>query len=367
MTTIGVAIGIAAMVAVLGIAESSRSDLLARLDRLGTNRLEVRAGRNVGGEFGALPSTASNRIRRLQVIERAAATTTLSVTVRRNEIVPLTNTGGITVAASDLEFPPTVGTGIAAGRWHDEASITLPTVVLGSSAADRLGITRPDGRAVIIGDARFTVIGILRPAPLFPTLDSFVFVGYPIAGEQFNADPAPTTIYVTANPAFVDEARNVLPATADPIAPEQIAVSNPSDALAAKRAVDSTLTALLLGLAGVALLVGGIGIANVMVMGVLERRTEIGVRRSLGATKGHIRTQFLIEAALLGTGGGVLGIALGYGITYGYSSVRHIEFAIPPNALLLGLAAAVVIGTVAGLSPAARAARLAPADAIRPT
>jgi putative ABC transport system permease protein len=367
LTTIGIAFGIAAIVAVLGIAESSRADLLAQLDELGTNRLEIRPGQSITGTAAALPDTASNRVRRLAPIDQAAAITTVTATVRRSEVIPTTNTGGISVAAADTNLPDTTAATISAGRWHDTASITLPTVVLGATAAERLGITEPDGRAVLIGDTYFTVIGVLNPIPLFATLDSFTFIGYPVAVDRFATQAAPTTIYVTADPDIIDDIRRLLPATVNPIAPEQVAVSNPSDALAAKQVVDSTLTALLLGLGGVALLVGGIGIANIMVIGVLERRTEIGVRRALGATKGHIRTQFLLEASILGTVGGITGAALGTAVTYGYSIGRDITFAMPPNALLLAIGAAVTIGAIAGLSPAARAARLAPADAIRPT
>lgn len=367
LTAIGIALGIAAIVAVLGIAESSRADLLAQLDRLGTNRLEIRPGQSIMGEGTPLPATAAKRVRRLVAIEQTAATTALAVTVRRSEAVPTTNTGGISVVAADLELPNTIGATLSAGRWHDEASIMLPTVVLGAAAAERLGIVQPDGRAVLIGETYFTAIGVLQPIPLFAPLDSFAFIGYPEAIAEFDANPSPTSIYVITNPAIVDTVRRILPATVDPLAPDQVTVSNPSDALAAKEIVDATLTALLLGLAAVALLVGGIGIANVMVIGVLERRTEIGVRRALGATKGQIRAQFLLEAVILGAIGGLGGLAIGTFVTIAYAGWHDLTFAIPPMGLLAGFGAAVAIGAVAGLSPAARAARLAPADAIRPT
>lgn len=366
LTAIGIALGIAAVVAVLGIAESSRADLLAQLDRLGTNRLEIRPGQSIMGEGTVLPATAAKRVRRLDAIEHTAATTTLPVTVRRSEAIPATNTGGISVVAADLELPDAIGATLSAGRWHDDATISLPTVVLGAAAAERLGINQPDGRAVLIGGTYFTAIGVLRPIPLFAPLDSFAYIGYPAAIAEFGADPSPSTIYVTTNPAIVDAVRRILPATVDPLAPDQVTVSNPSDALAAKEIVDATLTALLLGLAAVALLVGGIGIANVMVIGVLERRTEIGVRRALGATKGQIRIQFLLEAIILGAIGGLGGLAIGTVVTLAYAGWHDVTFALPPLGLVVGFGAAVAIGAIAGLSPAARAARLAPADAIRP-
>jgi putative ABC transport system permease protein len=366
LTAVGIAIGIAALVAVMGISESSKANLLARLDALGTNRLQVQPGQSLVGDDVTLPDTASNRIRRLDAIDQAAAVSSIDATVRRSDVIPETNTSGIGLRAADLTLPATVGATVAQGRWHDAASERLPTVVLGAVAAQRLGIGNVDGRAVLIGDQWFTVIGILEPIPLYNTLDSAALIGYPIAEELFDADPSPSTVYVTTDPDLVNQTRDVLAATTNPEAPSEVDVTNPSDALAAKEAVDDTLTALLLGLGGVALLVGGIGIANVMVIGVLERRTEIGVRRALGATKRHIRIQFLLEAILLGTLGGLIGVGLGLAVTAAYTNVRHLTLAIPPDALWIGLGSAIAIGGIAGVSPAARAARLAPAEAIRP-
>lgn len=366
LTAIGIAIGIAALVAVLGIAQSAKADLIAQLDALGTNRLQVQAGQSTTGNEAQLPERADDQIRRIPAVRNVAATTGVDATVRRSDRIPEGQTGGIVPRAGDIGLLDTIGGTVADGRWHDNASIHLPTVVLGSKAAERLGIDHVDGRTVLIGDQWFTVIGILDPIPLYETLDSAVFVGYPIAAERFNTPANPGTVYVTTDPDSIDAVRDVIGATANPLHPNEVKVSNPTDALAARRAVSSTLTALLLGLGGVALLVGGIGIANVMVIGVLERRTEIGVRRALGATRGHIRTQFLLEAIVLGALGGLLGVGLGVAVTTAYTTARHTALAMPANALVGGFAAAVVIGAVAGLSPAARAARLAPADAIRP-
>ena len=212
----------------------------------------------------------------------------------------------------------------------------------------------------------FTVVGILRAAPLYPNLDTAAFIGLPTAEQLFDTAAAPSSVFVVTDKTQVDAVRAVLPATANPTSPGEVQVSRPSDAIAAKQAADDTLTALFLGLGAVALLVGGIGIANVMVISVLERRTEIGVRRALGATRNHVRSQFLVEAVLLSALGGVLGLVLGVAITAGYSAVQSITLSVPMIALVVGFASALVVGALAGLSPAARAARLAPADAIRP-
>lgn len=367
LTTLGIAIGIAALVAVMGISASTRADLLAELQALGTNRLQVRPGTSFSGaDEVTLPATAGDQIRRLTGVERAAATSAVDATVRRSEVIPEADTSGITAQAAELDLVAAVGATVADGRWHDAASATLPTVVLGAEAAARLGIDAVTGASVVVGDERFTVIGILDPVPLYAGLDTGAFVGAPAAASVLDADLAPSAVYVVADPDALATVRELLPATTHPTAPAEVEVSNPSDALAAQEAVDETLTGLLLGLGGVALLVGGIGIANVMVIGVLERRSEIGVRRALGATRGHVRIQFLLEAALLGVLGGAVGVGLGVAVTATSAAVQHQVLAVPPAAVGGGLGAAVLIGAVAGLAPASRAARLPPADAIRP-
>ncbi len=367
LTATGVAIGIAALVAVMGISASSRADLLAELDALGTNRLEVQAGSSFTGGTAALSDDAIAMIRRIGPVQAATGITTVDATVRRTDYVDEGETKGISVQATDSAFPEAAGATVAAGRFLDAATERYPAIVLGAEAAQRLGIQDLDGApAVYLSGEWFDVVGILDAIPLLPNLDNAAFVGYPVAEALFDTDPAPSTVYVVTEPDQVDAVRAVLGATANPETPGEIEVSRPSDAIAAKSAADDTLTALLLGLGGVALLVGGIGIANVMVISVLERRTEIGVRRALGATRRHVRLQFLVEAVLLSALGGVIGVVLGTAVTYGYTEVRDSVLSIPFTSLAAGAGAALIVGAAAGISPAARAARLPPADAIRP-
>jgi putative ABC transport system permease protein len=236
--------------------------------------------------------------------------------------------------------------------------------VLGSKAAERLGIDRP-GVAVWLGERWFTVVGILDPVELAPDLDSAALIGLPIAKELFEADGSASTIYVRADPDDIDDVRGVLGATANPEHPEEVDVSRPSDALEARAAAKTAFTSLFLGLGAVALLVGGVGIANVMVISVLERRSEIGLRRALGATRGHIRLQFLTESLILAGLGGAVGVVLGTIITVGYASNRGWDAVVPWYVPAGGVAAALAIGAVAGLYPAMRAARLAPTEALR--
>jgi putative ABC transport system permease protein len=364
LSALGIAIGIAAMVAVLAISESSKADLIATLDRLGTNLLRVAPGQTIFGEDAKLPGQAERMIGRIAPVEEVSAVETVDATVRRSPYISEEETGGIGVAAADVDLPKTVGATLRAGVFLDSASSHYPAVVLGSIAAERLGIDRV-GVNVWLRDQWFTVVGILDPVELAPDLDRSALVGLPIAKEILGAEGSPSTIYVRANPDDLDDVREVLGATAKPEHPEEVEVSRPSDALEARAAAKTAFTSLFLGLGAVALLVGGVGIANVMVISVLERRSEIGLRRALGATKGHIRVQFLAESLMLAAAGGAAGVALGALITVAYAASRGWQAVVPWYVPFGGVAAAVAIGAVAGLYPAMRAARLAPTEALR--
>jgi putative ABC transport system permease protein len=367
LTAVGIAIGISAMVAVVGISTSSRADLLAELDALGTDLLQISPGQSMFGEASELPLAAPSMIRRIGGVESASATRAVDgATIRRTDLVPKDRSGGISVLATEPSLVDTLGATLDDGVFLNAATGAHPSVVLGSVAAERLGITSlDDDPLAYVGNRWFKVVGILDPVPLAPDIDRSAMIGYDIAKEMFGIDDAPSTVRVRTDPELTEAVWSVLAETANPEAPEEVDVTRPSDALEAKTKADETLTALLLGLGAVALLVGGVGIANVMVISVLERRAEIGVRRALGATRRHIRLQFLTESVLLAGLGGAIGVGLGVGITAFYASARDWMFAVPQSALLGGVAASLVVGALAGLYPAARASRLAPAEAVR--
>jgi putative ABC transport system permease protein len=366
LSALGIAIGIAAMIAVLAISESSKADLLSSLDRLGTNLLTVSPGQSIFGEAAALPHTARKMVARIGPVEVVSATGSVDAVVYRSELSPEAETKGISTYAADPSLPATVGATLADGVFLDGASARYPAVVLGSTAARRLGIGRAGGGVqVVVGGTRFTVIGILDPVELVPSLDSAALVGFEAAARYLDDEGDVSSLYVRSDPEDVEDVRGVLAATASPEHPDEVDVTRPSDAIEARAAAKSTFTSLFLGLGAVALLVGGVGIANVMVISVLERRSEIGLRRALGATKRHVGIQFLAESLLLSVAGGIAGVALGAAVAAAYASSRGWEIVLPPNVLAGGVLAAVAVGAVAGLYPALRAARLAPVEALR--
>lgn len=363
LAALGIAVGIGAMLAVVGISASSRADLDRRLTALGTNLLTVAPGATLFGDAATLPAGSAAMIRRIGPVESAAATGTVDARAYRNDHIPTGQTGSISVLAADLQLPETLHVTLRAGAWLNPATARFPAVVLGDTAARRLDLPGP-GVRIWLGGEWFAVVGVLEPAPLAPELDSAALVGWPAATRYLGFDGHPTTVYARAVESQVLAVRAVLAPTANPAAPGQVAVSRPSDVLAAKQATDGTLTALLLGLGAVALLVGGIGVANTMVISVLERRSEIGLRRALGATRGYIRIQFVAESLLLAGLGGGGGVLLGAVVTGGYAASRGWPTVLPGWASAGGLAATLAIGALAGLYPAVRASRVPPAEAV---
>jgi putative ABC transport system permease protein len=353
------------MVAVVGISASSRAEIDQQLRALGTNLLTVQPGQTLRGQQATLPPESVEMVARIDQVDTVTAVGTVDANVYRNDRIPETQTNAISTLAVRTDLLDTVGGEIAAGRWLDEALADFPTVVLGAKSAERLGIARTDGSvAVWLGNRHFTVVGILDPVPLAPELDSAALIGWPAAQDVLGFDGAPSMLYERSAEAAVSDVRDLLPATANPANPEEVTVSRPSDALAAQAATNETLTLLLLALGGVALLVGGIGVANTMVIAVLERRSEIGLRRALGATRRHIRVQFLGESVLLAGLGGIGGALLGGAVTGGFAATQDWPFALPLWVFAGAAFATILVGALAGAFPAARAARMSPTAAL---
>jgi putative ABC transport system permease protein len=376
LSALGIGIGTAAIVGVLGLSASSQAGLLAEIDRLGTNLLTVEAGHSLTGGEAKLPSEAPARITHLGEVQLVAHTALLKdEQVYRSPMIPSGNTGGLRVQATSLNLPPVLGTGIARGDWLNDGTARGPVAVLGSAAAERLGIDRvfPDQR-IWLGGQWFNIAGILNPSPLAPDIDDSALIGYPAAetylgyvsmvGGEKQVGP-PSTIYVRAATGHEAAVQSLLAQTANPQAPNEANVSQPSDVLTARAAAAGAFDSLFLGLGVVALIVGAVGVANIMIISVLERRSEIGLRRALGATKGQIRTQFLAESILLAVNGGAVGVLAGASATAMYASSKGWAIVIPAQAWSGGIASAILIGALAGLLPAIRASRMPPTVALR--
>jgi putative ABC transport system permease protein len=366
LSALGIAIGIAAVTSVLGISASSQAALIAQLDSLGTNLLQVQAGQTFLGSTSSLPLTAEPMISRIAPVQVVSSVATVSANAYRTHYIPAGETNGIQVKAAKTNLLQTLAGSMAEGSFLTAATENYPVVVLGDVAAQRLGFDRWISNSLVdIGGQQYVVAGIMSPMPLAPDIDRSVLMGYPQASKAFAMSGAPTTVYVRTTPDQIDAVGGVLPATVNPPNPNEVTVSQPSDALSARIAANDAFNSLFLGLGAVALLVGGVGIANVMVISVLERRSEIGLRRALGATKGNVRNQFLAESLLLAGAGGVAGVVLGIIITLIYATTRNVQLVVPVSAVAGGIAISLLLGGIAGLYPAIRAARLSPTDALR--
>ena len=366
LTSIGIGIGIAAIVAVSGIAASGSADLLSTLESLGTNLVKASPQAGFFGTQEELPEGVIGMVERIGPVEEVTSTTQTDLLVRRSNFISEFEGGGISTIVTSSELLNVIGGNLSQGRFITDGLSDLPVTVLGSVTAKRLGITNlSKPTKILIDDEWFGVIGIVEELKIHPDLDRSVFIGYGAAKKLFDINEEPTTIYLRANPTFIEDVVEVIAPSMNPENPDQVEVSRPSDALEAQQAVEASFTNLLLGLGSVALLVGGVAIANVMVMSVLERRMEIGVRRSIGATRREIRYQFLLESIVLSGIGGLVGVMLGSLITLAYTNYTNIVFSIPVWQILGAVVLALLIGAISGVYPAIKASKIQPAEAVR--
>ncbi|MFE5535489.1 ABC transporter permease [Streptomyces sp. NPDC056492] len=367
LSALGISLGIATMIVVTAVPASSQKALLARLTALGTNLLEVTPAPDRKPPV-LLPEGSIGMVRRIGPVTAVSAVANTHASVHRSDHVDAADYAGLSVLAAQDDLLPVINAKVGAGTFLGPATDRFPTAVLGSVAATRLGIPDlPPGAAapqIFIDDRWFTVIGILAATPLSPDIDRSVLVAWEAARTELRFDGHPTVLYVKAREPALEAVRSVLAATVHPELPGMVRISRPSDALAAKRATQSTFSALFLGLAAVALLVGGIGVANTMVISVLERRREIGLRRALGAGRGQIRAQFLTESVALSGLGGLSGTLIGVLATLGYTTYQGWPPVIPWLSVAAGIGGAIAVGMAAGVYPSLRAARLTPTEAL---
>ena len=366
LSVLGITIGVAALVGILGLSQSGSADLLKDLDALGTNLLTVQAGDGFRSQQASLSSDAAAMINRITPVYEVSATTKIAGGVFLNDLIQDGRTKGITIVAADLNLLRTQRGSLKSGKFLDEMTSEYPFVVLGSVAAERLGIRNTSGdHKIWLKEKWFMVIGILEPLPLAADLDRSAIIGYPAAEKFLEIDEPPEIIYVRAYPEHIHDVRSIMAATVSPENPEEVQVGRASDVLEARIAASDAFLNLFIGLGAVALLVGTIGIANVMVIAVIERRNEIGLRRALGATKFHIASQFLTESLLLSILGGITGVIMGMLVTAGYAVFREWSIVIPVYAIAGGILCSILIGGIAGFYPAMRAANVSPTEALR--
>jgi len=376
LSALGVALGIASLVALTWAAASNQAELLRQLDEQGADLAVVSP--TLGPDNQPIPvhDAAPEMIARVHGVAQIGVLEhpPEGLGVFRNELVPPQETNGLTVAVARPNLFDAVGAELAHGRWFDDATRALPTVVLGATAAERLGIAAA-GEQVWIGGRWYGVIGILESSGLagggLNTAailgDRWVRAAYGDPAAPAGEDPIGhvAQIFVRAEPGRIGEVSSALAAAASPGAPHQVDVAGLLDLAAARATADDALATLGLVLAGIALLVGGVGIANTMVVTVMERRGEIGLRRALGARPGQVATQFVAEAVALSLLGGLTGAALGTAAAVVIAFANQQPVAVPLPALVAGPVVAVVVGAVAGLHPAMRAARTPPTQALK--
>ncbi|WP_432824647.1 ABC transporter permease [Dactylosporangium sp. CA-092794] len=362
---LAIAVGAATMLLVTAIPAAGQGALERQLAALGTNLLRAEPAQQTVTPV-SLPEEAVAWAGRIPPVTHAAAVGNTHAPIGRSDLVPTGDATGVAVLAGTGDLLGALGGTVYSGAFLGPATDALPTVVLGSVAATRLGITSArGGPQVWIGRRWFTVIGVLAPLPLAPDLDRAALVGWPAAKAELGFDGHPTVVYVRARDDAVEDVRAVLPRTlSPPTYGNGVLVGRPSDALAAQRLTRDAFDTLLLALTGVALAVGGVGVANTMALSVLERRREIGLRRALGASRAHIRAQFLVEAVVLCGAGGLAGAAAGALAAAAYSAWRGWPVAIPAGVAALAPALAAAVGALAGAYPAVRAARLSPTEAL---
>jgi putative ABC transport system permease protein len=366
---LGPIVGVAAMVAAIGLTESAKGNLKAELAKLGTTMIVASAGTTFGQQNSTLPADAVSRAGAISTVTGAAATAELS------GIIALPDLGAkdfysafpVPVQAADLNLPSVLQVPTADGRWLDNADLAdgARAAVLGSGLAKQYGYLQGEIRSIRLNDINYGVVGVLAPVGLEPQLDNAVFITQTEAKSDFGTDGNPTTLYVRAANGTTQETANVLPTAINLGGTQSVTTQVPSDALQASAQANKTLqrTALFAGI--LALAVGGLGIANVMSISVIQRSSEIGIRRAVGHTRTQIAAQFLFEALFVGVLGGSIGAAAGAGIVVVTSKALHWVVVLAYSRMPIWIGLAVAVSVAAGLSPSIKAARLEPLETLR--
>ncbi|WP_344111991.1 ABC transporter permease [Kribbella alba] len=376
LTTLGTVLGVAALVGTVGLGQTANGQITQRFDLAAATRVVVQPD-DKGGQSGEaateLPWDAPERISRLNGVEAAGTVSTLAVgddLVRSVAGLDSQRNGhALTVMAGSAGLFDAVRSVLRTGRFFDSGHDARAdrVVVLGKHAAERLGINRVESQpAIFIGDQAYTVIGILDSVSGRAELLDAVIMPNGTAKTAYDL-AAPDALEIRTQVGAAQLIGRQAPVAIDPNNPSALKVDAPPAQGGVRRGVQSDLNALFLLLGAVALLVGGLGIANVTLLSVLERVSEIGLRRALGAARRHVAVQFLVESVIVGFLGGLLGTAAGVLLTVGVSWGRDWT-PILDNRLALGSPfLGAFIGLVAGTYPAWKASAIQPITALRGT
>ncbi|MDP6281625.1 MAG: ABC transporter permease [Acidimicrobiales bacterium] len=368
---LGPILGVAAIVSAIGINESSKGHLKAVLSDLGTDLIVANAQGSLGG-FGSdprIPEDAAARVTRLPDVESVTGTLQMAdiVTLPFEEAEDFYRAFPVPVIATGLNLPETLEVLLASGRFLNDFDVSTAArvVVIGRDLADEYGYLRGEARTIQLNGIDYGVVGVLDYVLLEPSMDSAVFLTFANAEEDLGLDSRdPSRLYIRA-PTNTKLVAQEVPTVISLGGPDGANTSVPTDLLDAQSQVDENLNNLTKMMGGLALIVGGVGIANVMSISVIQRSTEIGIRRALGHSRGTIAVQFLLEALVVGVLGGILGAAAGAGVVWLTAELRGYVMVLSVVGLVGWAMVSVAVAVVAGLYPSTKAARLEPLETLR--
>jgi putative ABC transport system permease protein len=380
LTTLGILFGVAAVIATVGIGQASSDSVTARITSLGTNLLTISSGSTVSaGVFGGAGSANTLTMADVSGLQDRQSAPDIEavapVTQGRASLVSSAGNWSTTISGSTSGWLITNSRTVGAGSFisTNDVSTRAQVIVLGSTTASNLGVAVGD--LVLVRQIPFEVIGVLAPAGSqgFGNQDDLAVVPITTAQDElFGGGGSVQRILLSAtSPSTIGsaylEADQILLQThhvADPSLAD-FTITSQTQVLSTAQAVTQTLTILLASVAAISLLVGGIGVMNIMLVSVTERTSEIGLRKALGATPGDLFRQFVIEAGTLTALGGLLGVATGLAVGYIVPRAANIAVTITPLPVVIAVGVAVAVGLIFGVYPALRAARLAPIEALR--
>ena len=368
---LGPILGVAAIVAAIGINESSKGYLKAKLQELGTDLIVANAQDAIGG-FGQnprIPAEAVGRVSRLPDVTSVTGTLQIAniVTLPFEAAYDYYRAFPVPVIATGLNLPQTMEVPLVSGRFLNDFDVASEArvAVIGRDLADEYGYLPGEARTISLNGIHYGVVGVLDWVLLEPSMDSAVFITFPTAERDWDTGGQdPTRLYIRA-PTNTQWVAEEVPTVVSLGGPDGARTSIPTDLLDAQSQVDESLNNLTKMMGGLALIVGGVGIANVMSISVIQRSSEIGIRRALGHSRSTIAVQFLFEALTVGVLGGILGAAVGAGVVWLTSEARGYVMVLSVPGLAVWALVSVGVAVVAGLYPSTKAARLEPLETLR--